>query len=952
MAGKFFGFIVALASVSAAYGVYALTVVPLIEPTRVETRPAAYAAGEIVDEILSPEVKSLFPENAWERTSTKVLETTSGLLLFREYEQLPEGGLKVSPLSIVMRKGEAASRPVLLRADKGAVLQFDEDTSIANHKMGRLKRARLLGRVAITSPATKAGADDAFAIQTSYVQIDDKRIWTGNDVAFRFGPNSGSGRDLTIALRPRPKAAGGSRDDMLASVESLTLAYVERVQLSVKDFDFPNSNARPVEKPTENTPAVLTCRGPFRFDVARMMASFENSVRVEKQAAPTVVDTLTADRLEVHLTESEHAAAETENKSSWEIASLKATGRPAQLLAPSQNATASGRFFEYDFINRQVTLEDASQVALSFEGQQVTARQLVYMLGEKNEIGRLIARGPGAFWGLGNGAMSNATISGNWGDKLQLRPNQGKQVLSLSGGAHIHLKGNTPRSRVSDADFSSDTLHVWFTEDAHAEPTDGPPKLAPEVISALGNVHIETPQMALDTKQLEAFFELAEGTAPTNETDSTKTGLQGFTGNSQQPRGGRLQKFHSFANVVRLNLLRFADATLLERVNLTGEAKVEETQTQQLGEIPLVVTGHSIDISAAHSDRTELHVTGKPAKFTARGVTLIGSNLHANRGYNRLWMTGPGEIQMPAPENIGGPSTGKTQTMRVVYLDGLDFDGQLLRCQREVKITGKGQFALAETMAVELNQKILFGSTPASIHPEAVRFALEGGVFLENRAFEGEQLVSIDRIKGETLTLDRSTGEIKSEGPGWVSSVRRGGGDWMAREEPASGPRNQLVFLRNEFQREMVGNMNRREVEFRTGVRTTYGPVKSWNEMLSADRPDGLGEKGAQMNSDKLRVYEFGPQISPDRRAIEVEAIGNVFIEGRNYSARASRVSFVEAKQMVVLEGDSQSDAELVRRDPKTAAESRAAAQKIKFWPKRDDFHVDDAQYLDLSQLP
>lgn len=981
VAKNILGFLTALAAVSAAYVAYALTVVPLIEPGEkpLDLSLVDRPNGAVVDEILAPELRSLFPENSWEQTSTKVLETSRGFLLFQDHQQLPDGRLEVSPLSMVLQGEKPGDRTVILRAQEGAVLKFDQPLDLASHKLGKLIQARLLGRVTISSPPTKLGADDAISIQTSYVQIDEMRIWTGNDVGFRFGPHSGSGRDLTIALAPESERSNS--DDKLAAVESITLAYVERISLSIANGDFFGDDrlkTTPTNLPESKSPVYLTCRGPFQFDVAKMIATFENRVLIERPVNETTVDQLQSDRLEFHLAQSTdqtaNQSAEAAKSSAWRIARVKATGNPVRLIAPSQRSSASGRYFEYDFRSRQITLEDKQQVVINRDGRQFKAKQLVYALGEPGQIGRLIAKGPGEFSGIGQ----SAKVSGNWGDKLQLRPREGKQVLSLSGGSRIMFepfsnnqqaannlieRQRSAANSIGKAEFSADMLHVWMTEQppqpgVSTKPGDAP-RLSPEVISALGNVHLESAQLVVNTRQLEAFVQTSDAPIQAEEANANTgvAGLMGRTAGTARDDRTAEKKFTATSNLVRLRLLSVGDRTLLDRVNLSGDASIVESASEVAGQTPLSLTGKSIDIASAHNDRTELHVIGEPAQFSARGLALVGTNIHLHRGYNRLWMTGAGEMRLPAPRNLGGAVDQGVQMMSVVFRDGLEFDGQLLRCSREVKVTGERQFALAETLAVELNQKILFGNVNPNMKPEAVRFALEGGAFMENRVMEGNQLASIDRLKGETLTIDRTSGEIRSIGPGWVSTVRRGGGaDWLsadgANERAPQAPSNQLVYLHNEFQKEMVGNIISRDIRFLVGVRTTYGPVNGWSDTLTADRPGGLGPKGIQLSSDQLRIFEFGPQVTPQRKAIEVEATGNVFIEGRDYSARASRVSFVEAKQMVVLDGDARTDAELIRRDPRTGAESKAAAEKIKFWPKRNDFHVDDARYLDLSQLP
>ena len=69
-----------------------------------------------------------------------------------------------------------------------------------------------------------------------------------------------------------------------------------------------------------------------------------------------------------------------------------------------------------------------------------------------------------------------------------------------------------------------------------------------------------------------------------------------------------------------------------------------------------------------------------------------------------------------------------------------------------------------------------------------------------------------------------------------------------------------------------------------------------------------------------------------------MEAKGNTHIEGLRlegdmFMAQADRLTYSQAKDMIVLMGDGRSDAELVRQERPGAPQSRTAAQTIKYWP-------------------
>jgi hypothetical protein len=87
------------------------------------------------------------------------------------------------------------------------------------------------------------------------------------------------------------------------------------------------------------------------------------------------------------------------------------------------------------------------------------------------------------------------------------------------------------------------------------------------------------------------------------------------------------------------------------------------------------------------------------------------------------------------------------------------------------------------------------------------------------------------------------------------------------------------------------------------------------------------------------------------RPAIELAAAGNVLVEGEAFTARSARLTWSEAKDLLVFEGDGRSDARLFRQTRPGAAPSSASAGKILYWRALERVEVEDARYLDLDQL-
>ncbi len=164
---------------------------------------------------------------------------------------------------------------------------------------------------------------------------------------------------------------------------------------------------------------------------------------------------------------------------------------------------------------------------------------------------------------------------------------------------------------------------------------------------------------------------------------------------------------------------------------------------------------------------------------------------------------------------------------------------------------------------------------------------------------------------------------------------------------------NRLTYLNVQFQGPITGNVNDHEITFHEQVRTIYGPVLGWDDQLNFDKVQDLGPDDELMNCDQMTLRQ-GAIIQqagqPDRRPMEMEAIGNVSVEGATFRALANRMTYAEAKDLLVLEGDGRNDAELYRQERVGAPPTKIAARKILYWRMANQVSVNDARFFDLDQ--
>jgi hypothetical protein len=84
---------------------------------------------------------------------------------------------------------------------------------------------------------------------------------------------------------------------------------------------------------------------------------------------------------------------------------------------------------------------------------------------------------------------------------------------------------------------------------------------------------------------------------------------------------------------------------------------------------------------------------------------------------------------------------------------------------------------------------------------------------------------------------------------------------------------------------------------------------------------------------------------------VELEAVGNAHVQGDSFSATGGRVSYVRAKDQLILEGDGRNDARLEYRSQAGGQPAELAAGKILYWPKTQKLQVIDLRQTELYDL-
>ncbi|MGO8688707.1 MAG: hypothetical protein ACLQLG_03660 [Thermoguttaceae bacterium] len=979
-----------------AYWAYAVVAVPLIEPA---AEPIARRVGP--DPRPSESAKTLrrwealFPPGAWELKDPKVLTMDQVQLVFQEYQNLGHGRVRIHPFTIIFTPDNAEeaadteARTIVLEAPDGAVCRFDGAFDPSKFKMGQFLGGELPGTVTIRSRGKSPDGQDSLLVTTRNVHMDKLDVTTSEAVDFRFGPHFGRGRQMHMRMMPSQGGHTNQAGTNIGGLEYFEVRSVERLHLDRSKPKAatppkpapggppaPSATAAAARGPTGLDPAgmagmplEITCRGPFRFNVVQQRATFEDQVEVLQVHPTPPNDRLTCNLLIVSFTK----RAGRSGPFDLEPQRIEANGTPAVLVAPAENVYAAGQQMQYDLQGKWISLSDGREVVLRRGGDEIHARSVRYESAEPGRLGRVEAQGPG--WLRRQMAeRADQQLEARWGDRLRVQPQQGEQVISLTGGAELRFQAINQ--------LRADEIHFWLLESPQPPPRQS--KLQPDRMLARGRVKLDSPQFSAVVDQLETWFKPAPaaavpaasplpaaGAAPARPGENVAARQ---TGGAPPPRQ---QHMEITGRLMRAEVLLSADGKKADLSALTVEDNVRlvETKTALAGQQPLLLTGDWLKIRDANGPDGTVRVLGRPAHFEGRGLSLTGSNLNLDRGDNHFWIDGPGRMERLVDRDLERRPLEKPVNLQVDWQHKMDFDGRKAVFRHAVVASDPTHRLRTEVMEAQLQQPIRFADAKMDkTDGQIEEIYCHGGVFMESYSLDdrGQQL-SQQRMEVPWMRVNAISGALLAGGPGWVVSVRRGAADLLASAAgtgagappgaaPAVGtahgktaakpPSDQLGCVHVRFQGGITGDI-RHEATFHDQVRAAYAPVDSWTASLDTENVEALGPNGALLHCDELSADNLAAPASKTP-GLEFVAAGNAVLEGGGdqFTARAARITYDQKKDLMILEGDGRTDAELYRQLAPGARASKAAARKIFYWPKTKRSYVDGARTLEFNQSP
>jgi hypothetical protein len=952
-----------LAVVVLAYWLYWLIAVPLIEPS-VEQEPVARTSEKDIQKAKEAghsrtlAVSKYFAEGRWELKDPAIWESDQTQLLFKSLQPQPDGKVQLNPCTVLFfpKDRDATTQPIIMQADNGALMEFDAPIVIksVNMRERQLVGGHLKGPVTIRRKESRAGARDDLEIDTRDITLIKDRLGTPHPVQFRFGRNRGTGREMEILLATQDGSAarGGVHGGTMRSLE---LKHDVKMQLEL------GAGPLAAGKPNQPEPPIqITCQKSFRYDMQRHAASFYDQVDVLRLNPIGPADQLNCDVLTVFFephgakpaaVDRAVPAGSEDQLSGLQVRVIEARGDPVTLRSPAQ-------------------------------GAYVHCRGIDYYPAPSGATGRMMALGPGVMTGNMPKDPAN-TYKVAWTREFRFEPAGAQQVASLRGGARVRFD--------QMGEIAAEEIFAWLSPKPQPPGNRGPavktvstrPDSAAvgpaptsngwqlDRVLAQGNVIVDSPQLRGATAKLEAWIERPQASSALPEDDPRQapSPAEPPAAQQRQPEQTSTQRYGVRGGLVRVKLVPNGQQMTVSDVTVEQQARLEEISAPRGNEKPLLVEGDRLHVTDANSDATHVTVTGRPGYLEAGGMTLRGEAIEMEKQTNRLWIDGPGRMAMPIEQDMSGQPIARPQNLNITWHKGMNFQSNTVVYLGGVLAKSDSQSLRTEKLEAILSRPVDFstakgpkGGRPDE-RPQLAHLRCYGPGFLESREFdERGQQTRFNQWEGIDLEFDKISGAIKARGPGWVTNVSRGSDQpGLSRSGQSDKPRatdlpnesatDELKYLNVQFQRSMVGNLNRREMTFGEPTKATYGPVPHWEARLNPDEPANLGPQGLVLDARTITVRQMPARGRDGLAWMELEAIGNVLAENSQFTARGDRLSYSEEKDQVILRGDVRSPAELFQEDENGGPRKEFKGGELKYWLKLQNVLVNGVQSFGSSFL-
>jgi hypothetical protein len=912
---------------------------------------------------------------------------------------------------------------------ESAQLEFASAFDEKNQNPGRVVGAVLNGKVYISGPDGLMVAGHDFIFNEASLSLD-----TTNPVRFKYQSNFGTAEQMRIKLIPaeglpgldRPHIYGVESIRLIGGEKTVHLIFhlpqgkeVRPVSVRCGELEYAvatntavlNTDIRVWTGP-ENQYDWLYCDTLTMQFVPKKADPAENKEVAEQPPS------------EDPSRENDYQKLETNLEFSW----LEAVANVDQIKVVKVHSHTYGvdarmTRLAYDAESQVLSMsseDPRKDVSIVRNGSELKAPEIEAHLrtADANPLEKLFCFGKGELIYVDEKSGRVAFVA-NWEKQLSktLDAETNLDLIQLDQKAQFRQP-----DRVSG--LGADLVKIWLVPFTFGTPDPGTekqketrtPELEPKRMLAVGDVAFLSPQLLIkQTDELDIRFDEEPAAPATTDVRNPRTSLEpsGLTMVNRveayrqpfqaaaplQPATGRRTRQVGFASIpalpekalsrsspaqadeapqlitilakrigVRLQRLAGQRDPTVKEVHADGRVLI--TQERKHGEQPMRIEGDRVDVKADRDKREVVHVHGSPALIRDRGFEIEGKNIHLDRGSNRAWVNGTGELKLliPSETKIPGVEANSQKKLRVRWNESMDFNGLAATFLGHVEAKlGHGTMH-CEQMIVELAKRISFQSDSPETKPALHTVHCLDNVRFENSTYVDKKVIDIYRGRVGEFKLDYVTGDVVAQGPGEIHAWQRqqksegvAARDAIQANRPISVEVTVLDYtgiqfegrLKGHFDGQSNGHPTRQRATIDDRVQVVHGPVRWPNEFID---PDHLPSGSGTIRCDQLQFVNYPISERSPVEYREFVGTGNAEIEGqaddRNFTASADEISYDGSKNVYVLRAHGRQTARLtvVGSAPvpngtgaRRSVKAQEAGRRITFNPETRALHVEHA---------
>jgi hypothetical protein len=349
-------------------------------------------------------------------------------------------------------------------------------------------------------------------------------------------------------------------------------------------------------------------------------------------------------------------------------------------------------------------------------------------------------------------------------------------------------------------------------------------------------------------------------------------------------------------------------------------------------------------------------------------IFILGPEVNIDQVQNKAWVIGGGAMQMQSTTTMEGKPLARPVPLTVHWGDDMLFHGTFAYFRGNIQAQQDHAHLACQNLQVLFDRPIslkegMRGTQPAKVSKlVADKGDSEENVRVEDQAFEGGKLQKYQLLIGTemqmaTVPRDEETpsqpgksndaNNVTLSGPGSVRIMQRGDSDLtITPNNPAPNRPDTAKKATKEQPMKLtyVSFMKQMQASSRTNVASFWESVRVLNmpcddphclidldAMLSTELPEGA----LYLRCNRLRVLTYQKTIisSTGQKQLRtyqaMDALGQVYVEGKDFTAQCDHMTFNEEKDQVIFDGQGDNLAVMSKGDLKSGARKDMKAKRF-----------------------